>query len=352
MANRATNDIKTTLPPTGETPGNPNLNGTGVEKGKSPLDLSASLLEQFQTPVKKKALVTERAVEQVSEETCRALLISLQNQHQNIVSALKAKGEQEATFAQREKEITEQTEALKILQQKANAGVTGVLDDVSKQYKLDRLNSTISALHLIQHSLPALEIALQKASDIKSKNEFFQTLSTVIGNAMKNALLTGNDKDLEALKKALGSSKISDIFGQQASAELLQYVDLTINAAKLAPVAADPTMKSIWMNRFYNSASALYPVIAASSLYAAGQAEASMLSFTPEFINNFVSAVQEYVGSPTVPLLLFAVGYMIYYAIQLGYAGKDRFLPADAATKKAIEDAATAKIVAQYAITV
>lgn len=353
----------------------PNLNGTVVETGNA-LGLTQSMMEQFSSsPVDSpKPLHTRKTEEpEVSQEIHKDMLLTLQRQFAIVQKALAENKGLQTKLEERGTNLDTKEADLKQLEQKLNAGTNGVLEAVNQEYKLKRLNPVVTALHLLQNSLPALEIALKKATDantLAAKNEFAQALSIVVGNAIKNALLISNkeatnSKDseekkdtakvpsLEDLRAFLLSDTGTKVFltDHQASKDLEHFLELAIKAAKNEPVDAALTKKEIWMNRFWATASSMYPIITTSGLYVAG-AEGFPLSFAPECINDIVLFMQEYAGSAAAPLFLFAVGYMIYYMVQLGYMAKERVRPTSDEVKAARTEAEWANKFAQNAITV
>jgi hypothetical protein len=350
---------KAPILPGAETPGNPSLGEHDVQKGLFD-DITRSQLDQFSTPPLKRVGLNERTVEeQVSPEVCKQILVSLQNEFLKVQKTLKENAEKESTLLELEEKNSQKEKELKQIQEQNNAGVLGTLKGVKEAYKLDKMLPVGVALHLIQHSLPALNEAFEKAKTSKAKDEFAKACSSVIEFAMKNALLLGNKPDQESniktLKDSLLKQDIPNIFKEQASAELLKVISMTIEKAKIEPITVPQTSKDVWIARFLAAVNtAKYPTLyasVASAIYATAQAEVTLLSCAPELIYNFISAIQGYIGSPTVPLLLFAVGYLIYYMIQAGYAIKEGIRPTSEAAKKQIEEAEWAARCAHNAIT-
>lgn len=352
------------------TPGGPaQFDGRGVEKSDA-FDPSVSALQQLsiptmESPILKRA-VTEPMQPDISPEIHKKMLRELQLQYleaQNAQDQLKAK---QAELTAREEELKEEKAIVAQETERLNAGVGGVLQSLDQAYKLDKFNPTMTALHLLKHNLPALENELKKArkdNTPEAKEKFVQTCSTIVGNAIKNALLIYNAREdvvqgstepinITILKTALNKSNITTLFSDQASQELLHFLEMAVNATKKETIPTIPTSKELWINRFYTLANSMYPVIAASGIYVAGKSEDFLLSFTPEVVNNFVLAIQEYVGAPTVPLLLFAIGYLAYYMTQLAYMAKERVRPTDEKTKTAAEEAAWANRFARHALAV
>lgn len=221
--------------------------------------------------------------------------------------------------------------------------------------KFSRGEPHVRILNEIQGRLPLLVKeyeAIKTNNSTEARTKFVSFYLAEIGSAFKNIVAQLENAKIKDLKDQVSVS-MNSAKAFRENEKVTEFVKLALqqiqdpSATVIAP--AKYVVVGTWI---YNLLNSLKAFIALTGAYMLGKSEAYILSLLPLAAKNLVSAIQQYSGSPTVPLLCFGVAYALYLLVQLGAAAKERKWPTEAKVAEEAQKQAITKLFAQNAITV
>lgn len=197
--------------------------------------------------------------------------------------------------------------------------------------------------------------AMESNPTSEAKAKFVSTYISEITSAFKNIVSIQNETiDVIDLKNAVSTSLCHlKLFEDGANKEVLSFIQLSLNQIQdpkaPVPTVSKAALAATWIR---NLLASLKCFIALTTAYLLGNFETSLLALLPNAINNLISAIQDYAGAPTVPLLCFGVAYLTSLLVQYGRKVKEAKWPTAPEVKEKIQFEEVKKLFAQQAIAV
>lgn len=275
--------------------------------GKTPKEQSSTQMAELLVEMKK---LREAFNARISEQS------------DNIIRLEKTLGAEKLDL-QKKVEILEGKQA--IIEKEKAASLNQDLEEAQPK----KNSALVLILNGIQSRMPGLLSAYAKmnsANTPKAKADFVAFYSSEIRSAFHNITNIKEDVDIAELKTSASEavSRLKVFSDNEQNQIVLPFIEAALKQIQDPKAPLPPVSK---LDKVYALLESFKWFAAVTTSYVLGNEQSSILALLPEAINNVISAIQEYAGAPTVPLLCFGIYYALYLIYELGVKAKNAKFP-------------------------